>query len=183
MDEFTQLVDAYYQPLYRFGVSLTKDRDHAADLVQQTFCIWAEKGHQLRDRDKAKTWLFTTLRREFLSHARRAERFCDEPLDDRELAAIPAENTADAERQMDGQRALELLGTLDDTFRAPLTLFYLQQHSYKEIAQILDVPIGTVMSRISRAKEILRRKMLESPASAPRNVVHLNPEVLKSSHG
>ena len=61
MSEFAELVDAHYQGLFRFAVSLTRDADRAADLVQETFCIWAEKGSQLKDRSKAKTWLFTTL--------------------------------------------------------------------------------------------------------------------------
>ena len=183
MDEFEQLVDAHYQPLFRFGMSLTKDPERAADLVQQTFCTWAEKGQQLRDRDKAKTCFFTTLHREFLSQRRQASRYVDGGLDGAALAELPAEDAADVERQLDGQRALELLHGLDETFRAPLALFYLQQHSYKEIAAILDVPIGTVMSRISRAKEILRRKMTAAPASAPRNVLKLEPDVLKRSHG
>ncbi|MFP6879595.1 MAG: sigma factor, partial [Roseibacillus sp.] len=69
MTEFEELVDAHFQPLYRFAFSLAKDPDRAADLVQQTFVIWAQKGHQLKDRSKAKTWLFTTLYREHLGHA------------------------------------------------------------------------------------------------------------------
>jgi RNA polymerase sigma-70 factor (ECF subfamily) len=182
MEEFELLVDAHYQALYRFGLSLTKDPDRAADLVQQTFCTWAGKGHQLHDRSKAKTWLFTTLHREFLSQLRLSSRFQD-GLDEAALETIPAEDSGDAERQMDGQRALELLHGLDETFRAPLVLFYLQQHSYKEIAAILNVPIGTVMSRISRGKELLRRKMTAEPASAPKNVLQLEPEVLRKHHG
>ena len=181
MTEFEELVDAHYQPLYRFGMSLAKDPDRASDLVQQTFVKWAEKGHQLRDRSKAKTWLFTTLYREHLNHARRQTRYPETELGDAEHQ-LPS-HEADADRQMDGQRALELLGQLDETFRAPLTLFYLQQHSYKEIASILDVPIGTVMSRISRGKEQLRKRMLDEPAGAAKKIVNFKPENLKESNG
>ena len=89
----------------------------------------------------------------------------------------------DAERQMDGQRALDLLGALEETYRVPLALFYLQQHSYKEIAAILDVPIGTVMSRLSRGKELLRRKMTAEPSSAPKNILQIQPGGLHQHHG
>jgi RNA polymerase sigma-70 factor (ECF subfamily) len=172
MSEFEELVDAHYQALFRFGMSLTRDASLAADLVQETFCIWAAKGGQLRDKSKAKTWLFTTLHREFLSHRRRASKFSDEPVDENAAeAATPA--AEDADRQMDGQRALELLASLEETYRAPIALFYLQQHSYKEIAEILDVPIGTVMSRLSRGKEMLRRRMMAEPSSAPKNILQL----------
>jgi RNA polymerase sigma-70 factor (ECF subfamily) len=182
MSEFEELVDAHYQALFRFAVSLTRNPDAASDLVQETFCIWAAKGGQLRDRSKAKTWLFTTLHREFLSHRRRAARFSDEPLDEAASEAVPCAQE-DADRQMDGQRALELLGALDETYRAPLALFYLQQHSYKEIAAILDVPIGTVMSRLARGKDMLRRKMTAEPASAPKNILQLQGGGLQQHHG
>lgn len=180
MSEFAELVDAHYQALYRFGMSLTRDVDRASDLVQETFCIWAAKGSQLRDRSKAKTWLFTTLHREFLNQRRRASRFSDEPLDEATAEAMVAPQD-EAERQMDGQRAMELLGALEETYRTPLALFYLQQHSYKEIAEILDIPIGTVMSRLSRGKEMLRRRMTAEPSSAPKNILHLDKEGVR--HG
>jgi RNA polymerase sigma factor (sigma-70 family) len=182
MSEFVELVDAYYQALFRFGLSLTRDADRAADLVQETFCIWAAKGSQLRDRSKAKTWLFTTLHREFLSQRRRAERFSAEELNEETAAAVSAPED-DADRQLDAQRALELLGVLDDIYRAPVSLFYLQQHSYKEIAEILDIPIGTVMSRLSRGKEILRRQMTAAPSSVPKNILQLEPETLQHRRG
>ena len=180
MSEFADLVDAHYQALFRFGMSLTRNVDRASDLVQETFCIWAAKNEQLRDRSKAKTWLFTTLHREFLNQRRRAAKFSDEPLDEGKAEAMVAPEE-DAERQMDGQRAIELLGALEETYRTPLALFYLQQHSYKEIAEVLDVPIGTVMSRLSRGKEMLRRRMTAEPSSAPKNVLHLEREGVR--HG
>lgn len=157
MNEFQELVDAHYQPLYRFGYSLAKDPDQAADLVQQTFCIWAQKGHQLKDKSKAKTWLFTTLYREHLGKARRQTKFPETDLEevDYQLSAT----NEDVGRSLDAKRAVAVLNSLEETFRAPLALFFLQQHSYKEIAAILDIPIGTVMSRISRGKEQLKKKM------------------------
>ena len=182
MSEFAELVDAHYQALFRFGMSLTRSVDRASDLVQETFCIWAAKNSQLRDRSKAKTWLFTTLHREFLSQRRRGSRFSDEPLDEAAAEALAAPHD-DAERQMDGRRAMELLDALEEKYRAPLALFYLQQHSYKEIAEILDVPIGTVMSRLSRGKEMLRRRMTAEPSSVPKNILHLEPGGIPHRHG
>ena len=73
-DTFTQLVDANYASLYRFALSLAKSQADACDLTQQTFFIWATKGQALRDASKAKSWLFTTLYREFLRGRRREAR-------------------------------------------------------------------------------------------------------------
>jgi RNA polymerase sigma-70 factor (ECF subfamily) len=68
---FDEIVSAYYQPLYRFGYSLAKNEHEAGDLAQQTFFIYAEKGASVRDQSKVKSWLFTTLYREFLRRKRR----------------------------------------------------------------------------------------------------------------
>src|SRR5713101_6222599 len=80
--DFQQLVDRQYAPLFRFGLTLAKSESEAADLTQQTFFLWASKGDQLRDRTKAKSWLFTTLYREFLSRRRHEVRFPHVELDD-----------------------------------------------------------------------------------------------------
>ena len=181
MDEFEELVDQHYQALYRFGFSLTRNPDRAADLVQQTFVIWAQKGHQLKDRSKAKTWLFTTLYREYLGIARRSQRSPEMEISEAEHG-LP-HNEENLGRRMDAQRAVTLLGELDDIFRAPLTLFYLQQHSYKEIARILGVPIGTVMSRISRGKDQLRRKMNAESAEVATRIVEFQPDMIDKTNG
>ena len=93
---FTQLVDAHYAALYRFALSLAKRPADAGDLVQQTFFIWATKGHGLREAAKAKSWLFTTLYREFLHGRRREARAISMP-------RVPS--TAVSSR-MSGQRAM-----------------------------------------------------------------------------
>ncbi|MBE2216326.1 MAG: RNA polymerase sigma factor [Opitutaceae bacterium] len=154
-DVFTGLVDAHYASLYRFALSLARSAADAADLTQQTFFIWATKGASLRDAQKAKTWLFTTLYREFIRTRRREGRVSsieDLPPGDQDPPDLNAEDVA----RLDTQVVMDALQEIDPAFRAPLTLFYLKDLSYQEIAEILDVPIGTVMSRLSRGKAHLR---------------------------
>ncbi len=174
-DFFKELTDAHYQGLYRFAYSLAKDPHTAADLTQQAFCIFAEKGHQLREKSKAKSWLFTTLHREFLKQRRRGQRMTitEDPsvlMDDSQVVG-PAES--EGARSIDRRSVVSALSGMDEVFRAPLVLFYLKQVSYKEIAQILEIPIGTVMSRLSRGKAQLRATLedgiadiIEFPATA-----------------
>ncbi|MGA3006526.1 MAG: RNA polymerase sigma factor [Opitutaceae bacterium] len=167
---FTQLVDAHYAALYRFALSLAKNQADAGDLVQQTFFIWATKGHALRDAGKAKSWLFTTLYREFLRGRRRDARVTsveDLPPGETDL---PAEET-DLVRRMDAALVIEALQEVDEVFRAPLTLFYLEEMSYVEIAESLDVPVGTVMSRLSRGKAQLRAALSKHQTAAPPKVI------------
>src|ERR1043166_3449101 len=73
--DFEGLVDRYYNGLYQFALSLARNETEAADLTQQTFYMWATKGRQLRDATKVKSWLFTTLYRDFLKARRREDRF------------------------------------------------------------------------------------------------------------
>ena len=75
--DFEKLVEEFYMPLYRFALSLSRKESDAADLTQQTFFLWASKGHQLRDTSKVKTWLFTSLYREFLGRKRQQDRFVE----------------------------------------------------------------------------------------------------------
>ncbi|HEY1849091.1 MAG TPA: RNA polymerase sigma factor [Opitutaceae bacterium] len=162
-EAFAQLVDAHYVPLYRFALSLARNSSDAGDLVQQTFFIWATKGHGLRELTKAKSWLFTTLYREFLRGRRRDSRSSsieDLPPGERD----PAAEDVDRVSRMDAALVMSALQGVDETFRAPLTLFYLEDMSYQEIATALEVPIGTVMSRLSRGKAQLRTALEQSDA-------------------
>ena len=156
---FERLVDQFYQPLYRFAYSLSKSEATASDLTQQTFFIWAKKGHQLRDKSKAKSWLFTTLHREFLAIRRRESKHPKIDVDavEHELPTV----SPNVIRNADVNEILNALDHLDETFREPLLLFHVHNHSYKEIAEILDIPTGTVMSRISRGREHLFRSLAD----------------------
>ena len=157
---FEELVNEHYRALYRFAFTLAGTESEASDLTQQTFCIWGEKGHQLRDGAKAKTWLFTTLNREFLKGKRRLASFPEREFDE-ELGDI-ADLSPAVVRGLDAQLIVKALGRLDSAYRTPLALFYLEDHSYLEIASILEIPIGTVKSRIARGKGRLERWLSEN---------------------
>jgi RNA polymerase sigma factor (sigma-70 family) len=159
---FEELVAHYYEPLYQFAFSLARDESDACDLTQQTFCIWASKGHQLRDTSKVKTWLFTTLHREFLGIRRKQARF---PQIELEQAApeLPVVSPAAISRH-DTAQVLAVLARLDEIYQAPVALFYLQDCSYNEIAEILQVPLGTVKSRLSRGIGRLQELLAGEPA-------------------
>ena len=146
--EFESLVTRFYAPLYQFAFSLTRAEADACDLTQQTFTIWATKGHQLRDVSKVKTWLFTILHREFLESRRRQTRFPHFELDAAE-AELPSVSPAAVSR-LDTTQVLDTLAHVDEIYQAPVALFYLQDYSYNEIAEILGVPLGTVKSRLAR---------------------------------
>jgi RNA polymerase sigma-70 factor, ECF subfamily len=162
--EFENLVNLYYRDLYRFGFSLTRNEADAFDLTQQTFYNWANKGYQVKSLANVKGWLFTTLHREFLQICRRQSRYSDEPISEA-TQGLP-EISADVVNRMDAHTVLEALGKIDEAFRAPLVLYYMEDLSYKEIADVLALPLGTVQSRIARAKIQLLHRLNENQFAA-----------------
>jgi RNA polymerase sigma-70 factor (ECF subfamily) len=153
--DFESLVHRYYRTLYQFAYSLTRGEADACDLTQQTFYVWATKGHQLRDPSKVKTWLFTTLHREFLRTQRRLRRHPHTELSQSE-SELPTISPAMVD-ELDAATVMQSLAQVEEPYQAPIALFYLEDYSYKEIADILEVPIGTVQSRLARGKVQLQR--------------------------
>jgi RNA polymerase sigma-70 factor (ECF subfamily) len=155
---YEQAVATYYEALYAFGYSLAGNEDDAGELTQETYCRLLTKGSQLRDPSKVKSWLFTTLYRVFLGWKDRRAR-----LPHFEISSVEGELPAITPAHVDvleNDAIRDSLLELEEHYRTPVMLFYLNDHSYEEIAQILDVPIGTVMSRLSRAKGLLRERLV-----------------------
>jgi RNA polymerase sigma-70 factor (ECF subfamily) len=166
-EDFEEAVNLHYEPMYRFGLSLTRSEDDASELTQEAFYRYAEKGRSLRDKSKTKSWLFTTLYRVFLGWKRRESRLQHFEISsvEHELPTVAPAAVA----EMDGKQVVEALGRLDERFRAPLALYYLENYSYREIADVLDVPTGTIMSRLSRGKAMLREMLMDEAGRAGRN--------------
>jgi RNA polymerase sigma-70 factor, ECF subfamily len=167
-DTFEVLAREYYEPLFRFALSLTRAEADARDLTQQTFYVWATRGHQLRDISRAKTWLFTTLHRAFLGGQRRQSRFPQEDLSPEFPSSAP-----EAPERSGTSEVLPALTQVDEVYQSAVMLYYLENRSYKDIALVLAVPIGTVKSRIARGIAQLRELL---PAAQVETCRNLNPQ-------
>lgn len=161
--DYDRAVEEFYQPLYKFAFGLTGKESDAADLTQDAYQVLLTKGGQIRDAAKLKSWLFTTLYRKFLIRHRHNTRFPEVQVEaaDWELPAVDA-NVND---HLDAQTVLAALQALEEKYRAPLVLYYLEDHSYREIATTLDLPVGTIMSRLSRGKAMLRQQLEDKQLS------------------
>jgi len=158
--DFPQIVAQHYEELYRFAFGLTRTEADAKDLTQQTFHIWAMKGNPLRDGSKVKTWLFATLRREFLGLQRNYSHFEYSELSDEDQDV--ADVSTELVNSLDAARLIELLKQVKEPYRSAVILFYMEDFSYKEMAGILEVPMTTVQSGISRGLGQLQRLILSN---------------------
>jgi len=156
--EITQMVAEHHQAVYRYGFRLCGSVADAEDLTQQTFLAAQQKLDQLQDPAKARNWLFAVLRNNFLKARKRSRR--QEPPNARlPLDSIPADPPSDD--AIDREKLQQAINGLSPEFRAVLLMFYFEDLSYREIAQQLEIPIGTVMSRLARAKRSLRGQLFE----------------------
>jgi RNA polymerase sigma-70 factor, ECF subfamily len=163
--DVAQLVAEHYQAVYRYAYRLCGLTADAEDLTQQAFLVAQRKLPQLREDANARSWLFAVLRNCFLKdrQRRRPMPVVNLPLN---VDSIPAETPK--EEDIDRQQLQAALDQLSDNFRLVLVMFYFEDLSYREIADELDLPIGTVMSRLARAKAFLRSKLFEPALPEPR---------------
>jgi RNA polymerase sigma-70 factor (ECF subfamily) len=151
-----QLVDEHYAALYRYAYRLTGSRTDAEDLTQDTFCQAQMKLHQVRDPARTKAWLFSILRNAYLHRARARKHEQAVPL---EWAGDLPDRLPEALPEVDPERLQQALGELPEAFRTPIILYFFEDFSYRDIAEQMDLPLGTVMSRLARAKAHLRARL------------------------
>jgi RNA polymerase sigma-70 factor, ECF subfamily len=151
------LVDEHYESLYRYAYRLSGAAADADDLTQETFCKAQACLSQLRDAARAKPWLYRILRNVYL-HKRRTEKshrcISLEGVDE-----LPG-RLPEPLPPVDPQQLQEALNDLPEVFRTPIILYYFEDFSYRDIAEHMDLPLGTVMSRLARGKAYLRNRLL-----------------------
>ena len=153
--DLSELVEKYYTLLYRYAFRLSGSAVEAEDLTQQTFLTAQTKIYQLRDPHCVKSWLFTIVRNTFLKNIRSSGTVSTLSL---ESVVEPADEFF-VEESLIHQELQTILNELPEEFRTPLILYYFDEFSYQQIARQMDVPIGTVMSRLARAKMHLRNRL------------------------
>ena len=165
MDEAKRLVELIPR-LRRYARALVGDRTTADDLVQDTLeRAWA-KLHLYRRGTDLRAWLFTVMHNVHVNRIRATRAV--EPLEDDMPELAQPQREPDALLVRDLDRAI---ARLPADQRAVLLLVTLEEMSYEEIARTLGIPIGTVMSRLSRAREKLRAMMTGQPVTAKLKVV------------
>jgi RNA polymerase sigma-70 factor (ECF subfamily) len=150
------LVKDHYESLYRFAFRLSGQASEAEDLTQETFCQAQLKLHQLRDLSSARGWLFAILRNLYLHRLRSAKGTRTISLDD--VGDVPERSDFELPK-VDARQLQEALDELPEAFRTPIVLYYFEDFTYRAIAEQMQVPVGTVMSRLARAKEHLRNRL------------------------
>jgi RNA polymerase sigma-70 factor (ECF subfamily) len=162
-DNLADLVERYYALLYRYAWRLTGSEADADDLTQQAFLTAQAKWDQLRDETKAKSWLFTIARNVYLKELRAPTCLASDVLDE-----LPGPSQDGGSADFDQEQLQNVLNDLPEEFRSPVVLFYFEEFSYREIAEQMGVPVGTVMSRLARAKVYLRQHLTVPEMAAPR---------------
>lgn len=166
MGEFERLALVHLDAVYHFALRLTRNRAEAEDVVQEAYLRAFRSFHRFDPGTNCRAWLFTILRNVFLNrvraHGREAPEASVGGLDEARVG-IEARVVANPEEEFlqtvlhgDVDRALR---TLPLVFREAVVLADLEGLSYREVAEVLGCPIGTVMSRLSRGRALLRHAL------------------------
>ena len=168
--QFKRTLADYRGNLYRIAYSWCHNPALSDDLVQETLAKALKNSGQLRDPKTVKAWLYRILSNSWRDHFRRSKDTVD--VDDVILIESDTPET-NHDRQQVIDRVRSAIAGLPMGQRQVITLVDLEGCTYIEVAQILDVPIGTVMSRLSRARKALKERLLEAEVQGDPSVHRL----------
>ncbi len=152
--------------VYNVALRLSGSSFDAEDLVQETFTAAFRKLHQLKNPERARFWLLTMLRNIYLrSLEKRRPELLNVPDDENYARTFDNLSGSDCPEKNFFDRAAaqsvqDSLNSLPEKYQTPLILFYTEEWSYREISAGLDLPMGTVMSRIARGRDLMKKALL-----------------------
>ncbi len=158
VEEFRRKLVEVLPRLRRFAWSLTSDRSEADDLVQAACEKALAHMHQWRPGSRLDSWMFKILYNQMIDETRRSYRKkVHMPIDDEHLTTAQVDGTQRIEAKIQLKEVMEAMKRLSPQDRALISLVCIEGMSYKEAAKTLDIPIGTVMSRLARARKKLHQ--------------------------
>ena len=181
-DLFWKFAQEYEKFLYNIALKYTGNRYDAEDLVQDTLYTAYKHFHQLREKDKFKSWIFKILRNGYLKSQRNKLKIQKDEFDEGTDYVNQLKEVVDHvdietayEQKVESEAIHELMNKIPEKYKSVLILYYIEENSYQDISELLDVPIGTVMSRLARAKKIMKKAILRLSFSkqASTNVIQL----------
>ena len=156
---FEQLAMPHFERLYNFACWLTHDRDEAEDLVQETYAKALKGFSSFQPGTNFRAWIYKILRNAFLTSRTGLKESAIVPLDpgdeEENLPAVEETPESILLRRSDGELVQLALEKLPLAYREILLLCEVEEMSYREISDALAIPMGTVMSRLSRARKTL----------------------------
>jgi RNA polymerase sigma factor (sigma-70 family) len=153
---FDELIQRWHDPLWTYIRRLTNDDDTAKDIAQDVWLRVLRGIGRLRDGSKLRPWLFGIARHALMDRFR--EQYTTPTASDMDVTELVAED-APSSLEEESEALQHELMRLPVAEREVLTLFYLRELSLGEVAHVLDVPVGTVKSRLFRARRLLRREL------------------------
>jgi RNA polymerase sigma-70 factor, ECF subfamily len=182
---FEDLAMPLFDSAYNFAYWLAQDRDDAEDLVQETYLKAFRGFASFHSGTNFRAWMFQILKNTFLSARARKQRREAVMLSPDEMSELPA-SSDDIESILSARTRLDAVqGAIDQLpviFREVLLLCDVEEASYREIAEILSIPIGTVMSRLARARKSVRESLRARPSVGLNESWSQCTECLQSGH-
>ena len=159
-ESFEENLLEHIDSLYNFAYRLTRNREEAEDIVQEASLRGFNSYHRFAEGTNFKAWMFTIVRNVFINEYRKKSR---EPLkvnyeEVENFVSLP--EFTGFEEELFSEALQQSLGKLPEELRTTLMLFYVEELSYKEIAEVMKCPIGTVMSRLFMARQCMKKKMI-----------------------
>ena len=170
--KFKELAFPHVKLLYNVALKLTGKGHTAEDLVQETMYNAFKSFHQLKDEVKIRGWLISILRNAYLREAGRSGRVREVEVDDGLSYADSLVESVGKDpetlviKKVEASRIQAIIDMLPEKYRTPLVLFYMEETSYRDIANSLDIPMGTVMSSISRGRALIKKELLKGARAA-----------------
>ena len=159
--------------IYKCAYRYSGNKLDAEDLTQDTMFSAYKNFNQLKDKNKCKSWMFSILRNNYLKLYSKNKKNRHENIEDY-IEDVFEESNLDYFKEFSNEHLHKTLKTFPEKYKTPLLLFYFSDFSYKKIAEIMDIPIGTVMSRIARAKVYLRKYLYKIDNANEDKIINYN---------